>query len=360
LLTASLVDEPSPPGRYSGPLYLRDRQTLGIWSHDADREAELAITNESLKAVSYLRADCLGDGRTINLMPLWDGENWRTWIETPEGLVEGKMLDTIEGDYVAVTAAKQSDLLIPFVHLMWQRASWPEICPLISAISDDFHNMGTSVAKLRYFFDSQGKLPPRAASRFAYTEIEYLVMLCRTVFDLLQEMLSITWQTKVQLKDQDAENHRRASKLPTTFSRLVLHEKKQVRSATEIEDKFGLPKPLAEQYARLAPFFFQLRNVRDDIVHRGRGVGHIFDTEKGFCVNPTRVPFSSFKGWRKEHYYNEVIVSVLPWIADVVLQTIDACNGLMSAFATVIQLPPEIAPGYAIFVRGPHNEALVE
>jgi hypothetical protein len=136
--------------------------------------------------------------------------------------------------------------------------------------------------------------------------------------------------------------------------------KETSRSAEEIEERFGLPKPLAEQYTRVASFFLQLRSVRDDVVHRGQGFGHIFETERGFCVNPTQKPFSSFSGWSKQHYYNENIVSVLPWIAHIVLQTIDACNNLMTAFASVIQLPPEIAPGFGVFVRGPHTESLAE
>jgi hypothetical protein len=320
----------------------------------------MTITVESLKAVSYLDVTRLGDGRTVNLMPLWDGTNWRVWLNTAEGLIEGKMMDVVEGDYVAQAAAKPSDLFIPFVHLMWQRASWPEICPLIVAICDDFHNLGTSVAKLRHFFDAQSKLPPRAASRFAYTEIEYLTMLCRAVFDLLQEMIAETWYSKVQLNDSDAERRRRASKLPETFSRVVLLDKKVPRTVAEIENKFGLPKQLAEQYAKIAPFFLRLRNVRDDVVHRGKSVGLVFDTERGFCVNPKVPPFSLFTAWQQGHYYNENLVSLLPWIADTVMQTIDACNSLMMAFGSVIALPPEVAPGYTIFVRGPHNESLVE
>jgi hypothetical protein len=128
----------------------------------------------------------------------------------------------------------------------------------------------------------------------------------------------------------------------------------------EVQEKFGLPKPLAEQYGRLAPFFSQLRDIRDNVVHGRTGVGQIFDTERGFCINPRAVPFSSFDGWRPEYYYNENIASALPWIANTILRTIDACNSLMTAFATVISLPPEIAPGYHIFVRGPYSESLAE
>jgi hypothetical protein len=86
----------------------------------------------------------------------------------------------------------------------------------------------------------------------------------------------------------------------------------------------------------------------------------IFDTERGFCIDPKLPPFSSFEGWCPEHYNNENLTSVLPWIANMILQAINACNSLMTTFASIIQLPPEIAPGYHVFVRGPHNEALAE
>ena len=86
----------------------------------------------------------------------------------------------------------------------------------------------------------------------------------------------------------------------------------------------------------------------------------IFDTERGFCVDPKTRPFTTFENWRADHYYNEKIASVLPWIADTVLKTIDACSSLMNAFGSVVQLPPPIAPGYVVFVRGYHNEAFAE
>lgn len=243
---------------------------------------------------------------------------------------------------------------------MWQRASWREVTNLIVAIADDFHNMGTSVAKLRLVFDSRKNLSSVGASRFASTELEYLVMLCRTVFDMMQEMISITWAKYVRLHDAEAEQRRKRGKLPDTFSKMVLIDKKQIRTATEIEQKHGIPKPLAEEYANIAPFFSRLRDVRDNVVHGRKGIGYVFDTERGFCVDPKCLPFSEFTGWRVDHHYNQNLVSILPWIADVILQTIDTCHRLMSAFARVVTFPAEIAPGYHIFVRGPHNPALAE
>lgn len=321
----------------------------------------MPVTIENLKSVSYLDPQSLGDGRSVNLMPLWDGTNWHQWVELPDsGLIEIKMMDVAEGDYVGKGAAKPSDLFIPFIDFMWQRASWPEITGLIFAIADDFHNMGTSVAKLRLVFDCRKKLPSVGASRFAATELEYMVMLCRTVFDLMQEMISITWAKYVRLHDTEAEQRRKRGKLPDTFSKMVLIDKKQPRTAVEIEQKYGIPKPLAQEYANIAPFFWRLRDARDNVVHGRKGTGHVFDTERGFCVDPKRFPFSQFTAWRDNHHYNENIVSVLPWIADAILQTIDMCNRLMGAFARVVAFPAELAPGYRIFIRGPHNAAVAE
>lgn len=316
-----------------------------------------SLTKEDLKKVSYLDTASL-DGRVVNLMPLWDGERWHQWVPSPQGLVEIRPVDAVEGDYVGRNAAHQADLLIPFVELMWQRASYPEICPLIQAICEDFHNMGTSVAKLRHFFDSRSRLTAGDATRFVATELEYIVILTRTVFDLLQETISRLWKDNVRLNDLELEKFRRGHKLPDSFSRMTLRDKQAIRTAEEIERDFGLPSVLATEYANHAEFFCQLRNTRDAIVHGGNRIGLIFPTERGFCVDSREAPFSLFVTWHDTHRYNENLVSVLPWVASVVLNTINACNRLMLVVASVIKFPPEIAPGYRVFVRGPSTPAL--
>jgi hypothetical protein len=318
-----------------------------------------AVTIDDLKAICWPNIEHLGS-RTVNLMPFWDGTDWHLWLPTADGLVEGKVTGVVVGDYVAKSPAEGSDLFIPFVHLMWQRASWPEICPLINAIGDRFHKMGTSVAKLRQFFQGRLDLPPSAPASFASTELEYVLVVTRSVFDLLQEIVSRIWNKRIQLIDHTAEARRRARALPETFSRIVLADKKRPKSAEQIENRYGLPYRLSTVYANIGPFFSQLRDARDNVVHGGQDIGLVYDTERGFCINPKIQPFSSFDCWRPEHYYNENIASVLPWIATVILQTIQACNALTEAFASAIQLPPEIAPGYRVFVRGPHNEILAE
>jgi hypothetical protein len=221
---------------------------------------------EELQKVDYLDLSQL-DGRTVKLMPLWDGTQWHMWMNTEAGVFKVDIVDTIESDYIAKAAAKETDMFIPFVHLMWQHLSWREVCPLIHAISDDFHNMGTSVAKMRHFFDYRRSMPPNSSIRFVRTELEYLVILARTIFDLLQEVISLVWKHHVMLFDQQAEGYRRRRALPETFSKLVFKEKERLKTSAEIEQQYGLPHRLAEQYGKVGPFFSQLRRARERVVH---------------------------------------------------------------------------------------------
>lgn len=314
---------------------------------------------ENLAAVPYLDVGGIG-GRRVNLMALWDGERWSVWLPMHDGkLMRMHPVDAMRMDYVAKEAASPKDLLIPFVEIMWQHLSYADISHLISAICSAFHRMGTSVTKLRHLHRTRDAVG-HATSDCATTEIEYLTVLARTVYDLLQEVITRIWENHVQLADPAAEKKRKASSLPSTFSKIVLKDKSVPRTPSEIEAKFGLPSVMAATYAELAADFAELRNIRNRLVHSGAGARHVFTTERGFCVDRTDRVFAS-SVWTDAHRYNENnLVSVLPWIANVILKTIGACNALMSAFVSIIAVQPPLAPGYRVFVRGPSTEALLD
>jgi hypothetical protein len=125
----------------------------------------------------------------------------------------------------------------------------------IRAISEDLHNLGTSVAKLKSSHLLKKQNPIHPIHRFASTELEYIVTLARGVFDLLQETIAVFWKDRVKLLDRQAEADRASRSLPSTFSKVELREKKSVHSADEIATQFGLPRPFAEEYENAAPFF---------------------------------------------------------------------------------------------------------
>jgi len=49
----------------------------------------------------------------------------------------------------------------------------------------------------------------------------------------------------------------------------------------------------------------------------------------------------------------------MPWVAGIVLQTIQACTKVVEALSEVIQFPVELAPEYRVRLRDPANPALV-
>ena len=87
----------------------------------------------------------------------------------------------------------------------------------------------------------------------------------------------------------------------------------------------------------------------------------LFSTPSAVSASVLRVdPSATILVGGKSIATNENLVSILPWVAYIVLRTIEACNSLMSTFASVIRLSSEITPGLHVFVRGPCNEALLE
>jgi len=309
------------------------------------------------KKIPYIDSNVIGN-RTVFLVPLWDGNHWHLWVPGPNGLVDMQPSEAVLGEYVAKSPPIPNDIIIPFVEFMYQRVSWPEVCPFIIGIIHDIYNFATSVAKIDHFFYHRDLIGQGRASQFAATELEYIFVLSRSVFDLLQGAIATIWKKHIKLIDHEAERQKR--QLPDTFSKVVLIEKKHLRIDNDIATKYGLTPSLAKAYADVGGFFLGVRNFRDEVVHRGREPGIIFETEKGFCVNPNESVFRNFSIWNDSHRYNKNLVSLRPLIAHVVFHTIDACNRLVEGFSKEITLLPEISPGYHVFVRTYHNQALIQ
>lgn len=317
------------------------------------------ISHQMLETVPYLDVSNL-HGRSVILMPLWDGEHWRVWFPLPDRIMETKIVDAVEIDYVAKEPASADDLLFPFVEFLWQRACFPEVEHFIKAIGDDFHNMGTALAKLRHFHRMRSQLAHPIARRFIATELEYFLVLARSVFDLLQEALARLWNDRFRLTDDAADLLKRTHKLPASFSKIVRVNDGVFRTAGQIEERYAIPPVVAQAYEKSASFFAALRASRDAIVHGGASLHDFYVTEKGICVARDAKPFTTFAGWRQVSDGQEALVSIVPWLAEIVWRTVETCNGIVFSFASVLLFPPDVAPGYRIFSRGPCNSALSE
>ena len=300
------------------------------------------------------------DGRSINLMPYWDGTKWHVYFFHDGKAIPLQIVDVDASDYLAAAPQRSTDIRIPFAEIMWQRASFPDTTRFIRGILADFANFSASVSKLKFLHSKRTDIPNLIAS-YVKTELEYLLSLSRGVFDLLQELLSLLWTSHVMLLDPEKEKIRKQRGMPISFADMVLKGQPSVFiSAEEISKKWALPEVLAVAYTQAAPFFKELRDWRDHILHGGSDIGLIFVDDEGFKVTTTNRVFSWVDCWSTDEITATGLASLDPWLAQIILGSMDICSRLAYIFAQVIQLPEPIAPGLMVFSRNPTDDALHE
>ncbi len=222
-----------------------------------------AVSAAELAKIAYLDPRAV-DGRALLMMPFWDGVTWHLWTEAPPGsILELQIVNAVHSNYVAKQAAQETDIWIEFVDHMWQRANWPEVSRIILGIQDDFHLLATSVAKLRHFFETRDKIDQTLISSFVKTELEYLITVVRSVFDLLQEALAAIWNNRINLLDPAQEAIRKRHRLPNTFTKMAIQGRDTARPIEELTAQYAIPSVLAEQYYRFAPFYVSERARQD-------------------------------------------------------------------------------------------------
>lgn len=316
------------------------------------------ISTDELRKIPYIDHAAIGE-RSVYLLPFWDGQVWRLWMPQQDGtLRELNPRDAIQTDYVAKERASADDLPIHFVNFMWQVAAWPEVQGPLRAILEDFHNLATSVAKIDHFFECYSQIG-FGGTLFVATELEYMLIQCRSVFDQLQETISRLWSTRVRLSNEQLQKKKRT---PSNSFANVVFEGQRIRDAKEIAKKYQFPSTLSEAYVDVSAFFASIRTARDRVVHGSGDRQIVFYTERGWCVSPSDPSFRSFSSadvWKDTHRFSRELVSLRPLLAHWVFGTISACGQMMDAFAKEILFPAPIAPGYTVFVRGLHGRALV-
>lgn len=300
-----------------------------------------------LSVIPYLDTSNF-QGRFISTLTFYDAGNWRMWIPADDQLIEVKAWPA-EAFYFSVEPESSNDLCLHFLDFIAQRASFLKLQKPILGLRDDVFNLSASLAKISHFHATKGVVGT-GVSRMVVTEIEYLFSICRSIFDLLQEIAYTLWET-IQLHDSSVKK----KPLKETFSKMVLFGGRESTSE-ELTNRFGLPQPLADYYTRNAKFFMVLRDFRDNIVHRGSQIQTIFSSDSGFLIQHSLKPFSNMKIWREEEKQPNELVPLLPAIGVVIHNTLSACEDFSATIEQIIQFPPPIVPGMRFFMRGYFNE----
>lgn len=302
--------------------------------------------------IPYLRQPSEdADNRAIPLFPLWE-DRWRLWIPTPQILIETNPIDLAEGGYIAKAGQRESDLFVPFLDFMWKHASWPDVSRWLAAVEMDTFRLAASLGKVDHFATCS-TIEGRDSAMFVSTEIEYLLGRSRSLFDNLQKVIKCIWD-RIVLSDEQAQRIKKQQPLADSFSDVA----KKVRKREKGASPHGLPPALLACYDAVEEFFFLMKEVRDSLTHRAAGVGSVFVTERGYGVRRDS-PLSKLGPPPKPEYnYNDAVISLAPILANVVCQSIYACNDFADAFATNFKLPDPIIDGYQVFLRAPHTPSL--
>jgi len=307
---------------------------------------------EELKQVPFFNAAAWNPSRYLSCLTFYAKGEWHFWIPTPDGL--RKLIATpVQAQYFGDSPERPTDQYFALLNLMAQRASYSGEYWLARGIWEDFQNLAASLAKMRLFFDVSTS--PREVGRFTQTELEYIIFVCRSIFDLLQELVAAQWE-RIELFDKS----KKKQKLPPSFRSVLFHEGK-LQNAEQIANKYGLPMVMAEWYVQQAEFFLLLRDIRDKMTHSGRElVEFLFVTERGFAILRDERPWCQFHDWPEECELPNRLVPLRPVVCAIIKKVIGTCDSFAHMLEKTIQLPGELFPGMIFYSRGYHDHELAQ
>jgi len=289
-------------------------------------------------------------GRFLCTLCFYD-KCWHAWIDVADRLIKAQMWPA-ECPYFGTAPEAPSDICFHFLDLIAQRACFSEIGKPFIGLQDDIYNLSASLAKIRWLYETKATIGS-GVSRMAATEIEYIFSICRSIFDLLQEIVFKLWERVTPRQPTKAKKT-----LKTTYSDTLLF--KGLPSDTEkLIQRFAMPSQLADCYVRSTGFFMALRKFRDNVVHRGSQIQLIFEGDDGFLIRESLVPFAALPIWRSEEKTETRLVPLFPALGYVVSETLAVCEDFSMTIERLIDLLPPTAPGMHLFMRGYFNEVLI-
>lgn len=311
--------------------------------------------NELLKLpyVSFIP----GDGRTVALTSYYeaDAQDWHLYAPYKQGqLIRLKGGEVIKGSYIATEPALGHDVEFPFGTMVLQHMSFPNLL----AASGKITHYILQLAAIRESYEL-GAVPlthssGSKASELANAALEYLIIVIRSVYDLLQKFIKASADMVVYL---DGSNRRVINKLPDSFAKIPL-EADELRTADEIKTKFSLPEPLSAFFAAEGAHFKHIRDLRVSIEHHGNKLPTIFSHDKGLAVPYEEAPWRAFDVWNEESTTDDKWGSLRALIAWLSSQVIDCTTRYSEAFLNSVKVPSEMSPGNRVFLRHPFGARL--
>lgn len=301
-----------------------------------------------LHDIPFVDKEQLG-GRYIAAMLFFDGD-WHAFvpIEGDRKVIRTKAWPA-EATYYGTHPESPTDLTTDFLQFFGQRANFTVVKQHYSAILEHIQSIATSLYKL----EALHAIKHPGSSRLATTEIEYLLTVCRSIFDHLQEALAKLWET-VQLNGAITKKQG----LPKSFAKMVEAGNRR-QTAADLSARYALPVDIASGYVRHAEMFLRIREFRNRFIHGGRPTDTIFKGETEYQVRRHFGPFRDLDIWDEAEVEPNEIVPLKPILAQIVHGTFYACEDFARTWSNYIQHPPATAPNMQLFVRGYFNVHLI-
>jgi hypothetical protein len=260
----------------------------------------------------------------------------------------------VEADYFGDAPERPSDQCFPLFNLIAQLASFKEMHMFAAGIWEDFQNLATSLAKIDLFFETS-KTKGKKTTRFVATEIEYIIGVCRSIFDLMQEMVSRHWE-RIILHDKSITKRQ----LPKSFAD-VLFSSNTLQTEEQIAQKYGLPSTFADWYLTNAKFFSWIRDVRNRMIHSGsQSVEMLFTTERGYAIKKDERFWTDVYTWPEDAELHNNLYPIRPAICSIVWLIINSTTTLAQMLETTFKGPKPMFPGLKYFSRGFYDNVFVE
>jgi hypothetical protein len=299
------------------------------------------------------------DGRVVNLSSFYDhiACDWHLYLPVAPGQL-GRIAggETVEGHYYAVTPQDPSrDLELPLGTLITQHLSFPGPLQELAKLENDVCHCAAILEKYHLLWTSKSTLKGSATS-LVESELEYLLFLLRSFYDIMQSIVS-TLTRRIILPD--GTGRKMVQDLPNSFADVAL-KGDLPRSAEQINAKWQVPESLANWYFGEAPFFGILRNLRDEIAHRGANPPMIFQHEWGFAISPMDPPWNQFDEWPVERRCDGRLGSLRALFARFISHTVQSTTRLTSAMGRAVRIPVGmLKKDVRLFIRSPFGARLV-
>jgi len=312
---------------------------------------------EQLKKLPYL-GSIPRDGRTVPLLTFYEpaAADWHLYLRVRPGEL-GRIAggEPVSGSYFAANAVDlERDFEFALGTLIAQRMSFLDILEQLNKLESGVHRCSAVLEKYRILWTTKPG-QARSASLLIQSELEYLLLLLRSVYDTLQVIVQAV--TK-KLIIRDGLNTRASKNLPKSFRDVVM-KGDHVLTVDEVQSRWRMPRPLADWYVQEATFFRLLRSLRDGIAHEGIRPPTVFETEWGFAIATDERPWTQVAEWVSTDRWNGSLASLRSLFVEFVFHTLRATSRFGESIESFVQLPEPILGNVKYFVRSPFGSHLV-